>query len=155
MPRESRACALVHRLLAREGMTRRAVLVSLVLTGCVASPGVGEPLDEDVHYIGVPTDFASAVECLVPSTAAPGRLCSFALTLCHNGRAALRIGDVVMGGIYAMDGTIARGTIEASDLALDLETLAEPEGPIVRGVRWELDAHRRSRTAIYDALGCD
>lgn len=136
-------------------MNRMLLLVSLVATGCVASPGVGEPLDEDVHYIGVPTDFAAAVACVAPSARSPRPYCTVALTLCHNGRAALRIGDVVMGGIYAMDGDVARGTIEANVLALDLATLAEPEGPIVAGVRWELDTERRSRTQVYDALGCD
>lgn len=130
-------------------MTRLVVLASIVVSGCLSSSEIGEPLDEDLYYIGVPAEYATANDCFASS-----RHCSFALTLCHNGRAALRIGGVVMQGIYAMDDGIARGTIETNVLALDLATLSEPEGPMVPGIRWELDTEGRTTTQVYDTVDC-
>jgi hypothetical protein len=130
-------------------MNRLVVLASLAVSGCLSSSEIGEPLAEDVYYIGVPTQYATANDCFAQSSH-----CSFALTLCHNGRAALRIGGMVQQGIYAMDGDLARGTIETHVLALDLATLSEPEGEIVRGIRWELDTEGRTTTQVYSTVDC-
>lgn len=130
-------------------MNRLVVLAFLAVSGCLSSSEIGEPLDEDVSYIGVPAQFASANDCFAASSH-----CSFALTLCPNGRAALRIGGLVQQGIYAMDDDIARGTIETHVLALDLATLSEPEGPMIRGIRWELDTEGRTATPVYDTVDC-
>jgi hypothetical protein len=130
-------------------MNRLAVLALLAVSGCLSSSEIGEPLDEDVYYIGVPAQYATANDCFARS-----RHCSFALTLCHNGRAALRIGGLIQQGIYAMHGDIARGTIETHVLALDLATLTEPEGQIVQGVRWELDTEGWTTTQVYSTVDC-
>ena len=131
-------------------MNRLAVLAFLAVSGCLSSSEIGEPLDEDVYYIGVPAQYATANDCFAQS-----RHCSFALTLCHNGRAALRIGGLVQQGIYAVhDDGVARGTIETHVLALDLATMSEPEGQIVRGVRWELDTEGRTTTQVYSTVDC-
>jgi hypothetical protein len=110
-------------------MKRMAILPFLVAAGCVTGPEVGEPLAEDTSFIGVTGPYSSSDECFAQSTH-DGWDCSFALTLCHNGRATLRLGDVVLKGIYAMHGDIARATIEATVLTLDLATLTELYGPV-------------------------
>lgn len=136
-------------------MTRFALIASILVTGCVSS----DTLAEDAWYIGVPTRYVSAADCLAHSTHPFQWDCSFALTLCHSGEAALRTGDVVVPGTYAMDGGIARGTFDingltSSGFALDVTTLTEPGKPIVDGVRWTHDTEGRSATLVYDTIDC-
>src|SRR5207244_8298446 len=114
---------------------------------------VGEPLAEDTSFIGVSGPYSSSADCFAQS-AHSGWDCSFALTLCHNGRATLRLGDVVMKGIYAVHGDVARATIESHVLELDLATLTELEGPVAGGIRWELDTEGRAARSSSDASDC-
>ena len=135
-------------------MKRMAVLAFLVGTGCVTDYDIGEPLAEDTSFIGVTGPYSSSDECFANSTR-DGWDCSFALTLCHSGRATLRTGDVVRKGIYAMHGDVARATIEATVLTLDVATLTELDGPVRGGVRWELDTEGVASRSLDGAGLCD
>ena len=138
-------------------MIRLALLASLVATGCLSSAlnGDGEPLAENTYYTGFPARYASPADCLAHSTHPFGWDCSFEIALCTNGKAGLRFGDIVTSGTYAVDGGIARGMIENDALALDISTAAEPEDPIIDGIRWQVDTERRWTTQTFDVISCD
>lgn len=156
-------------------MIRLVLLASLVATGCLTSdssieeeesfvpPGCGSPsthesapLAQTTYYTGFPAQYASPAECLAHSTHPFQWDCSFEIALCHNGKAGLRFGDIVTSGTYAVDvGGIARGLIETDLLALDVVTGAEPENPIIDGIRWQIDTESRWTTQTFDVIACD
>lgn len=135
-------------------MNRMVVLALLVASGCILDDEIGEPLAEDTSFIGVTGPYSSSAECLASSTHDPWD-CSFALTLCHSGRATLRTGNIVRKGIYAMHGDVARATIEATVLTLDVVTLTELDGPLRGGIRWELDTEGLAARSLDGTGVCD
>lgn len=139
-------------------MTRFGFLAALVATGCLSTSsddGEGEPLAQDTYFTGYPASYSSPADCLAHSQHPFGWDCSFELALCANGKAGLRFGDIVTSGSYAMDAGIARGTIETDELALEVATAAEPEAPIIDGIRWQLDTEGRWKTLQFDVISCD
>jgi len=142
-------------------MTRLGLLVSvvsLVATGCLSSSSKADdavPLAQDTYYTGYPAQYSSPADCLAHSQHPHGWDCSFEIALCANGKAGLRFGDIVTSGTYAVDAGIARGMIETEELALEVATAAEPEGPIIDGIRWQLDTEGRWTTLQFDVISCD
>ncbi len=141
-------------------MTRLALFASLVAAGCLTStsptpsPTEDELLAMDTYYTGYRSTFASPAECLAQSSHPHGWDCAFELALCANGKASLRFGDIATNGTYLLDGDIARGMIDSEELAFDVASAAEPEEPILDGIRWQLDTEGRWKTEPFATNGC-
>jgi len=135
-------------------MTR---LLSITIFGALAactsdlSEPAGVHLPSDGHFIMIPQGYTSPWACLA---AEPNPyICQESLSLCRNGRAGYRRGDLVSEGTYEMAGPIATITcVDGSPLmAFDVAAVTSVDDP----VHWTVDTDHDYMELQFDNIGCE
>lgn len=122
-------------------------------TGAPSHPNTGEEhLPADGHYILVGETYTSVEDCLARNE--NPWVCSFTMTLCSTGEAGIRRGDVIDGGFYMLEGTLAHVELESSPATsfdFDTSTLIL----IDDHEQWQLDTEERWKTQEFDNISCE
>jgi hypothetical protein len=147
----SSSVGLATSLLHACRMKASAVAVLAALAGCIdAPPPDSHPLPMDVHYIVLPAGYSSPEQCIA-NDAQPFS-CINSLSLCKNGRAGLRRGDVLEQGTYQLEGSVAHITFESErTMDFDVDSVTEPDSP---SVGWTVDTQDRWETLQFDNIDC-
>lgn len=107
-------------------------------------------LDEDAHFVALIGTYATPEACLAKE--ANPFVCEFSLSLCKNGRAGLRQGDIILDGTYTMSGNgIAHASFRDGS-KFEFDTLAVKE--VDAGGRWIVDDAERYKTLQFDNIDC-
>lgn len=135
-------------------MTRLLLITALAaLAACTSdlSERVGVHLPSDGHFIVIPPGYTSPWACLA-SEPNP-YICEESLSLCKNGRAGHRRGDIVSEGTYEMAGPIATITyVDRSPLmAFDVAAVTSADDP----VHWTVDTDQDYQQLQFDNIGCE
>lgn len=137
-------------------------LLFALFAGCAADsgraedpghPNTGEEhLPMDGHYILVGDMYTSVEDCLAKNE--NPWACSFTMTLCSTGKAGIRRGDVIYGGFYMLEGTLAHVELESSPATsfdFDTSTLILTDDH----EQWQIDAEERWKTQEFDNISCE
>ncbi len=143
-------------------MTTRLALAFAGLTSslaaCMDQPGPGpgqEPdpataLPADAHFIALVPPYPTPEACIAEDPQPFS--CEFSLSLCMNGRAGQRIGDLIAEGTYDMENSIAHVTYtDGSTLEFDVDAVVEIGSP---NAHWIVDTERRWETLQFDNIDC-
>ena len=109
----------------------------------------GQTLPSDSHYVVVPNGYASPEECI--ASAPQPFSCVLSLSLCRNGRAGARVGDIVEDGTYTMDGSIAHIVFDRKTMDFDVAAVVELGSP---NTTWIVDTEHRWETLQFDNISC-
>jgi hypothetical protein len=133
-------------------MTRLVSLALLTsLVACVDDAETGShTLPADGHYVIVPNGYASPEECL--ANAQQPFACQYSLSLCANGRAGERIGDLVDQGTYNLHGSVAHVDFDSGEtMQFDVQAVVDLDSP---NVQWIIDTEQRWNTLQFDNIDC-
>jgi hypothetical protein len=137
------------RVAKRRRMKHLACLVILCATACTAADEDVTLLTVDAYYLAVFAPDTSPEDCLARPDP---RGCRFAITLCSDGRAAERIGDVISDGTYELNGSIALVTLEDRSFEFDVATrVRSNDSP---KTSWVLDTKDLHKTVHFDTIDC-
>lgn len=126
-------------------------LLSLSLTGCMDDDGYATPLSYDAYFIAVFAPHTSAEDCIASSPDPRG--CQFATTLCKDGRAASRMGDIISIGTYEMLGSVAHATLTSGEtFEFDVSTPAKAGDSA--NTTWNADTTNLHLTEQFDTIDC-
>jgi hypothetical protein len=122
-------------------------LVTLCATACTVDEDV-MLLTQDTYYLAVFAPDTSPEDCL----ARADRGCRFAITLCSDGRAAERIGDVIGSGTYELNGSVALVVLDSYSFEFDVATrMRSADSP---KTTWILDTKDLHKTFHFDTIDC-
>jgi hypothetical protein len=130
-----------------------ALCFALSFTACATDSDSNEErkLSKDAHFIEVFPGYTSPEDCMARSPDPRG--CRFTISLCHSGRAAQRIADIISSGTYVMIDGVAHVTFD-DGRTLDFEVatrmdLADPNAT------WIRDVNNLHETQDFDTISCD
>jgi hypothetical protein len=137
-------------------MSRQVVTLLAVVAVACGDPdeGPGDSdltvhLAEDAYYIAVFVPHTSPADCLAESDP---RSCAISITLCADGRAARRIGDVIQSGTYELDGPLANAMVDGTDFTFDVASRASPDDGA--NTTWILDDADYHVDPVFDTIDC-
>jgi hypothetical protein len=137
----------------RDGPAMKTLgLLLLALAACMdsgSSGGPGNVLDADAHFVGLVGTHATPEDCLAKE---PNPfVCEYSLSLCANGRAGLRRGDLVSEGTYTLNGVVANATFtDNTRMSFDVQAAHEIGSP----QKWIVDRQERWNTLAFDNIDC-
>jgi hypothetical protein len=130
-----------------------ALCFALSFTACATDADSNEErkLSKDAHFIEVFPGYTSPQDCLDRSPDPRG--CRFTITLCHDGRAAQRIADIISEGSYVMMDSVAHVTLhDGRTLDFDVATRTDLGDP---NATWIRDASNLHDNPEFDTISCD
>jgi hypothetical protein len=143
------------------GTRMKTLVLVLLATGCfnesdqvLPDAEVAGALPSDAHYIQIIPGYASPQQCL--AEAEQPFICSYTLSLCKDGRAGSREGDLLYEGTYSMADSIAQITWSSgtnpSFTQFDVESVTELDAP---AVHWVIDTDQLYNSLQFDNISCD
>ena len=131
-------------------------LAVVTMTGCFTTTpnDDAEPtsLPSDAHYVEIEAPYASPQQCLAQNT--QPFICQYSFSLCKDGRAGTRQGDLLYEGTYTMTGSVANITWDRYEglMQFDVSSLTEPSAP---SVHWVVDTDQLYDTLQFDNISCE
>ncbi|MBA3500466.1 MAG: hypothetical protein M4D80_06170 [Myxococcota bacterium] len=106
-------------------------------------------LTQDAYYLAVFAPDTAPEDCLAHPDP---RGCQFAITLCKDGRAAERIGDIISSGTYELNGSVAHVAVDNYSFEFDVATrVRSSDSP---KTTWVLDTKDLHKTFNFDTIDC-
>jgi hypothetical protein len=112
-------------------------------------------LSRDAHFVEVMPGYSSPEDCMARSPDPRG--CRFTISLCHDGRAAQRIADIISVGTYVMKHSVAHVTFDEPfnpGRTLDFDVATRTDLAFPDSV-WIRDVNNLHETGEFDTIRCD
>ena len=134
-------------------MIKPALLTVLLASACLDAPAPDATmaLATDTHFVGLFPPYTTPEDCLAHEQQPFS--CLYSLSLCKNGHAGERRGDLLYDGGYHMVGSVAHIVYKNDPpREFDLEALVFVDSP---NQPWIVDTQDRWNTLQFDNVSCE